>query len=439
MQAAEQPPADATPLKRQLRLAERRKKLTSMALVLPVAVLLFVAFLWPIGALLKRGIDNREVMDGLPLTTSALKGWKADAGTPGEPVFDALAADLDAGRGTPKLAAAAKRLNVEQSGLRSLVMKTASGLQAPAEPADTAPAGDGAAGAASAVTPDAARPAARDRILAIDERWGQSEVWQAIASNASPYTPRYLLAALDREQAADGSLQRVESDQAVFVDVFARTFWMSGIVTLVCLLLGFPLAYVLATLPARISNVLMIFVLLPFWTSVLVRVAAWIVLLQGGGLVNQALMLSGVISEPLQLVFNRTGVYIAMIHILLPFMVLPLYSVMKGIPPVYMRAALSMGCKPFAAFWKVYAPQCMPGVLAGGLLTFILGMGYYITPALLGSPGEQMVSYFIAFFTNETLNWSMAAALSSVLLAATLVLYVFYARFNRPRQQRGAR
>ncbi len=423
MQAAT-PPADAMPLKRQLRLAERRKKLSSLALVLPVAVLLFVAFLWPIGALLKRGIDNREVMDGLPATTAALKGWKAEQGLPADAAFAALAADLDAGRGTPRLAAAAKRLNMEQSGLRSLVMKTASGLQAPA---DEAPAGD------------AATPSPRERIAALDERWTQPEVWQAIAANAAPYTPRYLLAAMDRETAADGSIQPVASDQAVFVDVFARTFWMSGIVTAICLLLGFPLAYVLATLPARISNVLMIFVLLPFWTSVLVRVAAWIVLLQGSGLVNQALMLAGITSEPLQLVFNRTGVYIAMIHILLPFMVLPLYSVMKGVPPVFMRAALSMGCKPFAAFWRVYVPQCMPGVAAGSLLVFILGMGYYITPALLGSPGEQMVSYFIAFFTNETLNWSMAAALSSVLLAATLVFYVLYARFNRPRQNRAAR
>ena len=173
---------------------------------------------------------------------------------------------------------------------------------------------------------------------------------------------------------------------------------------------------------------MMIFVLLPFWTSILVRVAAWIVLLQTEGLVNQALRHLGLIDQPLELVFNSTGVYIAMTHILLPFMILPLYSVMKGIPPVYMRAAVSLGCPPFQSFWKVYFPQALPGVGAGGLLVFILSMGYYITPALLGSPKEQMASYFIAFFTNQTINWGMAASLSTILFVATVLLYMVYSR-----------
>jgi putative spermidine/putrescine transport system permease protein len=172
----------------------------------------------------------------------------------------------------------------------------------------------------------------------------------------------------------------------------------------------------------------MIFVLLPFWTSILVRVAAWLVLLQSEGLVNQALRALGVIERPLQLVFNSTGVYIAMVHILLPFMILPLYSVMKGLSPVYVRAAISLGCPPFKSFWKVYFPQALPGVGAGGLLVFILCMGYYITPALLGSPKEQMASYFVAFYTNQTINWGMAAALSTLLFVATLLLYMVYAR-----------
>ena len=172
----------------------------------------------------------------------------------------------------------------------------------------------------------------------------------------------------------------------------------------------------------------MIFVLLPFWTSILVRVAAWIVLLQTEGLVNQALIYLGITDHPLQLVFNSTGVYIAMVHILLPFMILPLYSVMKGISPTYVRAALSLGCPPFRSFWKVYFPQALPGVGAGCLLVFILCMGYYITPALLGSPKEQMASYFVAFYTNQTINWGMAAALSAILFVATLLLYMVYTR-----------
>ncbi|MDN7998372.1 ABC transporter permease [Burkholderia multivorans] len=175
----------------------------------------------------------------------------------------------------------------------------------------------------------------------------------------------------------------------------------------------------------------MILVLIPFWTSVLVRVAAWIVLLQNEGLINKALIGSGLLAHPLALLFNRVGVYISMTHILLPFMILPLYSVMKSIPPTYQRAAVSLGSHPFAAFWRVYVPQTYPGVGAGALLVFILAIGYYITPALLGGPNDQMVSYYVAYFTNVTINWGMACALGGLLLAATLVLYAVYGRFTR--------
>jgi len=136
----------------------------------------------------------------------------------------------------------------------------------------------------------------------------------------------------------------------------------------------------------------------------------------------------GLVNAPLQLVFNRVGVYIAMVHILLPFMILPLYSVMKGISPVYLRAAVSLGCPPFKSFWKVYFPMTVPGLAAGGILVFILSIGYYITPALLGGPKDQMAAYFVAFYTNQTTNWGMAAALSALLLAAIVVLYAVYNR-----------
>ena len=199
-------------------------------------------------------------------------------------------------------------------------------------------------------------------------------------------------------------------------------------VTFFCFLLGYPLAYWLVNLPTRKSNLLMIVVLLPFWTSVLVRVAAWIVLLQSEGLINSALMVMGFVDSPVQLAFNRIGVYIAMVHILLPFMILPVFSVMKAIPPTYMRAAVSLGSHPIPAFWKVYFPQTVAGVGAGALLVFIMSIGYYITPALLGGPDDQMVSYYVAFYTNNTVNWGMAAALGSLLLAATMALYALYAR-----------
>ena len=220
----------------------------------------------------------------------------------------------------------------------------------------------------------------------------------------------------------------VPPDQAIYLGIFLRTFWISFVVTALCLLLGYPLAYKLASLPARISNLLLILVLLPFWTSLLVRTGAWVVLLQREGVVNDVLIALGLTSEPLQLVYNRFGVFVAMTHILLPFMVLPLYSVMRGIPPQYMRAAASLGARPLRAFLRVYLPQTVPGIGAGCLLVFILAIGYYITPALIGGINDQMVSYFVAFFTNQTVNWGMASALGTVLLIVTLLLFALYAR-----------
>ena len=396
--------APQTPsLKLRLARAERVRKLKYGALILPLAVFLLLSFVWPIVALLKRSIDNPEVLGAMPAASAQLRHWEGQA-LPDDAVFAALASDFAANKGTPTLAAAASRLNMEQPGFRSLILRSARKM--PPEPGTSA----------------------KDALIAADPRWGELATWQLIARNASPYTARHLLAALDYEYDGNGHVVHVGEDQAIYVDVLLRTFGMSLVVTVVCLLMGFPLAYLMASLPARTANLLLIFVLLPFWTSILVRVAAWIVLLQAEGLVNQALRSIGLIDQPLQLVFNSTGVYIAMVHILLPFMILPLYSVMKGISPVYMRAALSLGCPPFRSFWKVYFPQALPGVGAGCLLVFILCMGYYITPALLGSPKEQMASYFVAFYTNQTINWGMAAALSAILFIATLLLYMVYSR-----------
>jgi len=402
---------DDVPLKVKLRRAERTRTLGYIALIVPLVVFIVLTFIWPLGSLLRRGVDNPEVLAALPKTAQALKGWDGKE-VPAEATFAALAADLAAIKGTSELAGAAKRLNMEAIGFRSLLM-----------------------GAARDVSVEPGKPV-KDAFIALDERWGQLPTWQLIARNASPWPPYYLLAAVDMTMDESDKLTSVPADRAIYRAILLRTFWMSVIVTVWCLLLGFPIAYLLATLPARIANLLMILVLLPFWTSVLVRVAAWIVLLQNEGPLNTAMIKLGLIDKPAQLVFNWIGVYIAMVHILLPFAVLPLYSVMKGISPTLMRAALSLGCPPFQSFWKVYFPQTLPGIGAGGLLVFILSMGYYITPALLGSPKEQMASYFVAFYTNETINWGMAAALSTILLVATLALYIFYARYFGPAKVR---
>jgi len=275
-----------------------------------------------------------------------------------------------------------------------------------------------------AVHPD---PASwQEALTRLDAHWADPALWRVIARNASTFTSYYLLHALDHQIDATGKLVPVPATEAIYLGIYARTFWMGLVITLICLVLAYPLAYWLATLPARHSNLLMIGVLLPFWTSILVRVAAWIVLLQSSGLVNATLTMLGLINEPLELVFNRLGVTIAMVHIMLPFMILPIYSVMKGISPSLMHAGVSLGAHPFVSFWRVYFPQTLAGVGAGSLLVFILSIGYYITPALLGGPRDQMVSYFVAFHTNVSINWGMATALAVLLLAATTLLYLVY-------------
>ncbi|HXX84602.1 MAG TPA: ABC transporter permease [Casimicrobiaceae bacterium] len=401
----------AVPLKLQLKRAERRTKLKYVALIVPLAVFLAFTFVWPIIELLYRAVDNPEIATAMPRTTAQLRQWDRKQ-LPDEAAFAALAEDLTAAKGTPELAAAGKRLNMEVTGYRSLVINTARKLPL-----------------------EAGQPA-KEALIEIDPRWGELATWQLIARNGSTVTPFYLLAAVDFTMTPDGRLAKASPDQSIYLAILARTFWMSVIVTAWCLALAYPLAYLMANQPPRIANLLMILVLLPFWTSVLVRVAAWIVLLQNEGPINRTLQALGLTSEPVQLVFNRTGVYIAMVHILLPFAVLPLYAVMKGVSPTLVRAALSLGCPPFRSFWKIYFPQTLPGIGAGGLLVFILAMGYYITPALLGSPKEQMASYFVAFYTNETVNWGMAAALATILLVATLLLYVVYARYFGPTRVR---
>ncbi|MBL0951296.1 MAG: ABC transporter permease [Pseudomonas sp.] len=389
-------------LKQRLARAERFNRLKSKALILPLLLFLLLTFLLPIGALLLRSVDNPEVVGSLPRTVEAISAWDG-RGLPDESVYQAIASDIVEARRNQSLGDLSKRLNMELAGFRSLVSSTARKLPLREEPASY-----------------------QEAFLDLDERWGDPAYWQVIRRNASPVTPYYLLAALDHRIDDLGELAKATPDQAIYLDIFARTFWMSLVITAICLVLAYPLAYLLANLPTRSGNLLMILVLLPFWTSILVRVAAWIVLLQSGGLINSALISLGIIEQPLQLVFNRSGVYVAMVHIILPFMILPIYSVMKGISPSYMRAAVSLGCHPFASFWRVYFPQTLAGVGAGCLLVFILSIGYYITPALLGSPNDQMISYFVAFYTNTTINWGMATALGGLLLAATLVLYVVY-------------
>jgi putative spermidine/putrescine transport system permease protein len=397
---------DGASLKEKLRRAERRRKIKAAGLVAPLFLFLLTTFIVPILLLLYRAVENPEILEVMPYTAQAIQGWDG-SNIPDEKVFAALAADLRQARKDRTVGKAGKRLNYDITGFRSLVLKTARKIsRLKTEPASY-----------------------QNAIIKVDKRWGEQRYWAAVKRAAEPYTGFYLLAAIDFEHDLKGNIRRVPDERALYIRVFVRTFWMSFVVTLWCLLLGYPVAWMLASLPVRYSNLLMILVLLPFWTSLLVRTASWIIVLQKEGIINKILIWTQLTPAPLQLVFNRFGVYVAMIHILLPFMILPLYSVMKNIPPSYMRAASSLGATPLVAFIKVYVPQTMPGISAGCLLVYILAIGYYITPALVGGPKDQMLSYFIAFFTNNTINWGMAAGLAVLLLTATIVLYIVFNRF----------
>ncbi len=399
----------------QLRRAERRRKQRAVALTLPLLAFLVVFFLVPLASLLVRAVENPEVADALPRTGQALAGWDRNS-PPDAAAYAAVIADLSAIEDTAQAGVLARRLNSEVPGGRSLVMGTYRSVQ-----------GDDTA----ATFKDLSADQAKARLIEQDARWEELPYWQAIAQNSSRWTPDYLLAAIDFKRTPQGDIVKVADDEAAFSDILGRTFQMSAVVTFFCLLLAYPLAYWLSTLPERKANVLLILVLLPFWTSVLVRIAAWIVLLQNNGLVNRFFMWLGVTDTPIPLLFNRVVVIIAIVHILLPFAILPLYSVMKSVPPNYLRAAISLGSPPFAAFVRVYLPQTYPGVAAGGLLVFITSIGYYVTPALLGGAGDQMLSYYVAQYTNVEVNWGMACALGGVLLTATLVLYAIYRKVSK--------
>jgi putative spermidine/putrescine transport system permease protein len=398
-------PPDA--MARQHRRSRKQAQLRALALVAPLCIFLAVMFAWPLATMLKRAVSNDEFGAVLYRTSVSLGQWDG-SGTPPETVYADLVADLRQASDEQKLGQITSSLNFEWAGARPLVMRTVRQLSA---------------------TPENGW---KETLIAAAPDWGNPDLWALIKRLSQPYTSRHFLASLDLQQAADGSVQNVDANKAIYQTLFLRTLWVSAAVAGLCLLLGYPVAALLARLPLKTSNLLMMLVLLPFWTSLLVRTTSWIVLLQGHGVINDILVSIGLVGDAdrLSLIFNVTGTLIAMTHVLLPFMILPLYSVMKSIPPSYVRAALSLGASPVTAFRRVYLPQTIPGVLAGSLLVFVLAVGYYITPALVGGQSGQLISNVIAYHMQQSLNWGLAAALGSILLAGVLLVYWLFNRLT---------
>ena len=396
--------ADGQPLARALRRASRRARTRAFLLVLPLLAFILLTFVVPIGQMLQRSAYN----DGFSANMPQISAWFAQhpRGTePDEAAYAALAADLRTAAEARTVAVAGTRINYDVPGTRSLF--TSSGRKA-----------------------RDFEPPYKEAVLASDAKWADPLLWSAMREAATPLTTNFYLSAVDRTRDADGKIVQAPEQQRVYVMLFWRTLWLSLLITGLTFVLGFPIAHLLATLPMRQSNLLMILVLLPFWTSLLVRTTSWMVLLQQQGVLNGLLVSMGIIDNAgrLQLMYNQIGTIVAMTHILLPFMILPLYSVMRTINPSYVRAARSLGATSWTAFRRIYFPQTLPGLGAGALLVFILAVGYYITPALVGGASGQLISNMIAMHMQQTLNWSLAAALAALLLAGVLILYWLYDR-----------
>ncbi|MFK7940343.1 MAG: ABC transporter permease [Roseovarius sp.] len=399
--------ADGTPLKKSLGRALRQQKLRALMLIAPLLLFVLVSFIWPIAVMLFRSVENDIVSDTLPLTVVELAAWDAESGElPDENVYDAFVRDMVVAIDAKRHTRLGTRLNYEETGMSSLFRKSGRQIKK--------------------LDPEADAPF-KQTLIDIDKDWGDIQTWKVIQTHSVKITNGYFLNAIDMKRTPEGAQVQPE-DKQILLKLFGRTLVMSLVIMGSCILLGYPIAWILANLPMRTANILMILVLLPFWTSLLVRTSAWKVLLQQQGVINDIIVWLGLISDDGRLVMinNQTGTIIAMTHILLPFMILPMYSVMQTIPPTYLRAAKSMGATNWTAFWRVYFPQSVPGIGAGSILVFILAIGYYITPEIVGGTKGVFISNRIAYHISSSLNWGLAAALGAILLAVVLGLYWCY-------------
>jgi putative spermidine/putrescine transport system permease protein len=369
----------------------RRQKLLAVALLAPLLILIGGAFLLPVGVTLLTAVTDREVAGALPRTRAALAAWDG-AGLPPEPAFAAMAEELASALEERRIGEVAQRLNFERTGTRALLLRTAR------------------------AAPRLAAPYAQS-LPALDPRWGEAETWRMIRRAGGPFTSLYLLRALDLTRTPSGEVRAVEPEQAVFRTLFLRTLWVSLVVTAICVALGWPVAATIAALRPPWSSVALLLVLMPFWSSVLVRATAWFALLQREGPVNELLLFLGLVEAPVQLVGTRFAVLLSTVHVLLPVAILPMVGVMARLDRRHLQAAASLGAGPWLRFRRVWLPLSLPGVLAGAAMTFLLAVGFYITPALVGGERDQLVAWFIATFLNRDVNWGMSAALSVYLLA----------------------
>ena len=395
--------SDGLPLEVSLKKAERKNKLKAVLLVAPLFLFILIIYVFPIGDMLFRSIDDRMITNMLPKTFKAMEKWDG-SDLPDEPVYQGLYEDLTFLKENKTYGKIIARLNYEKSGFSSLIKKTVRKINKFEE-------GN-----------------YKEQFIKVHKRWGQMEYMGALKNTSPKWTYAKYLKGVDLKKDKDGKIVQQPEDRRIHKILWLRTIKVAFWVTVFCFVLAYPISHLLATLPMKYSNLLMICVLLPFWTSLLVRTSSWMVLLQQQGPINDLIVMLGLAANDArpELMYNVIGTFVAMTQILLPFMVLPLYSVMKTISPSLMRAGKSLGGTPFTAFRKIYFPLTIPGIGAGCLLVFILAIGYYITPALVGGASGSLISNTIAYHMKSSLDWSFAAALGTMLLVGVLTIYWIY-------------
>ena len=394
---------DGLPLEVSLKKAERRNKLRALFLVAPLFLFLVITYLFPIGDMLFRSIDDRMITSMLPNTYKSMEQWDGKE-LPEEPVYAAIYEDLSFLKKNKTYGKIIARLNYEKGGFSSLIKKTVRKIN------------------------KFEKGNYKEQFIKVHKRWGQIEYLRALKNTAPKYTVAKYLKGVDLLFDEDRNIIQVEESRRIHKILWVRTFNVALWVTVFCFILAYPISHLLATLPMKYSNLLMICVLLPFWTSLLVRTSSWMVLLQQQGPINDLIVMLGIApnDDRPELMYNVIGTFVAMTQILLPFMVLPIYSVMKTISPSLMRAGKSLGGTPFVTFRKVYFPLTVPGIGAGSLLVFIIAIGYYITPALVGGASGSLISNTIAYHMKSSLDWAFASALGTMLLVGVLTIYWIY-------------
>ena len=351
--------SDGLPLEVSLKKAERKNKLKALFLVGPLFLFLLITYVFPIGDMLFRSVDDRMITKMLPNTFVALEKWDGKD-LPEEPVYEALYQDLAYLKKTKTYGKIIARLNYEKGGFSSLIKKTVRKL-GKFEDGDY-----------------------KSQFIKVHKRWNNIDYFIALRNAAPNWSYAKYLKGVDLKKDQDGNIIQQAEDRRIHKILWLRTLKVAFFVTVFCFILAYPISHLLATLPMKYSNLLMICVLLPFWTSLLVRTSSWMVLLQQQGPINDLIVWLGLAANDArpELMYNVIGTFVAMTQILLPFMVLPLYSVMKTISPSLMRAGKSLGGTPFTSFRQIYFPLTIPGIGAGCLLVFILAIGYYITPRI---------------------------------------------------------